>query len=77
MKNQENKVREIDLEKTDFLENAKFMSVLVNGYFLLGKRCFFNCHFFSAALTVFFFLEWKDPSLSAHTDELSLAWKNS
>ena len=53
----ENQVREIDLEKTDFIENAKFATALANKYFLLKKVVFQLSFFFSL---VFYFLEWKD-----------------
>ena len=43
-KNEKNE--KIDLEKTDFLENAKFIPGLANDYFLLRKRWFLNCQFF-------------------------------
>ena len=35
---------ENNLKKTDFIENAKFVSGLPNGYFLLKKEDFFACH---------------------------------
>ena len=44
----------INLKKTDFFQNAKFVSGLPNGYFPLEKKGFFACHFFSAVLTAFF-----------------------
>ena len=44
----------INLKKTDFFENAKFISGLPNSYFLFEKKGTFACHFFSAVLTAFF-----------------------
>ena len=44
----------INLKKTDFFENAKFVSGLPNGYFMFEKKAFFACHSFSAVLTAFF-----------------------
>ena len=35
----------INLKKTDFFENAKFISGLPNGYFLFEKKGFFACHY--------------------------------
>jgi len=35
----------INLKKTDFFENAKFICGLPNGYFLFKKEGFFACHF--------------------------------
>ena len=34
----------INLKKTDFFENAKFIFGLPNGYFLFEKEGFFACH---------------------------------
>ena len=36
----------INLKKTDFFENAKFVFSFPNGYFLFEKKVFFACHFF-------------------------------
>ena len=36
--------RKINLKKTEFFENAKFISSLPNGYFLFEKRGVFACH---------------------------------
>ena len=44
----------INLKKTDFYQNAKFVSGFPNGYFPLKKKFFFAYHFFSAVLTAFF-----------------------
>jgi len=35
----------INLKKTDFFENAKFISGLPNSYFLFEKKGFFACHY--------------------------------
>ena len=34
----------INLRKTDFFKNAKFIFGLPNGYFLFKKQDFFACH---------------------------------
>ena len=34
----------INLKKTDFFENAKFIYSLLNGYSLFKKEGFFACH---------------------------------
>ena len=45
--------REIDLEKTDFLKNAKFIPGLAKDFYLKKKVVFFSS-LFSAVLTVVF-----------------------
>ena len=35
----------INFKKTDFFENAKFISGLPNGYFLFEKKGIFACHY--------------------------------
>ena len=44
----------LNLEKTDFFQNAKFVTGLPNGYSPFEKMVFFACHFFSAVFTAFF-----------------------
>ena len=44
----------IYLKKTDFFQNAKFVSGLPNGYFPFEKKKFFCMSLFSAVVTAFF-----------------------
>ena len=65
------KVLKKHLKGCDFLENAKFMSGLANGYFLFEKRGILNnITFFCCLSHVFISVEEENTNSNAHMDEL-------
>ena len=67
-------------KKNDFLENAKFMSGLANGYFLFEKKGILIMSLFSCCLSrVFMTVEQEYTSLNAQMDEVwsGIVWMTS